>query len=131
MVLSLIIDTRRRLKEWGTWCSGGEPTLGSMFRIMFGSNRSQVGEIPKYIQEIDVIVCRLEVILRSALIQVYTRGGHLSEKARVLGIPRQTLKDRLERAEYEVNAILDGVVESLQPVKNVPYVPQNAVFHRL
>lgn len=103
-----------------------------MFRAIFGSNNSKTGEIPTHIQEIDVIVCRLGIILRAVLIQVYTRGGRLSEKARVLGVPRQTLKDRLERAEYEVNAILDGIVESsVQPVKNMPYRPQDAVFHRI
>jgi hypothetical protein len=113
VVARVISETRHRLKEWGQWASGGEPSLGSMFKAIFGSNKSPIGEIPAHIQEIDVIVCRLEPILRSALIQVYTKGGRLSVKARILGIPRQTLKDRLERAEYEVNAILDGTAESI------------------
>lgn len=84
-----------------------------MFRAIFGVNRSPIGEIPAHIQEIDVIVCRLEPILRGTLVQVYTKGGNLSGKARILGIARQTLKDRLERAEYAVNAVLDGFVEAI------------------
>ena len=68
-----------------------------------------------HVQDIDVIVCSLEAPLRGVLIQVYTKGGRLSEKARILGIPRQTLKDRLERAEWAVNAVLDGFVDIAAP----------------
>lgn len=109
----VIAETRHRLKEWGQWASGGEPSLGSMFRAIFGANRSPIGEIPAHIQEIDVIVCRLEPILRGTLVQVYTKGGSLSGKARILGIARQTLKDRLERGEYAVNSVLDGFTEAI------------------
>ena len=130
LVSPMINDTRRRLKEWGQWASGGEPSLGSMFRALFGSNSSNGGEMPPHVHEVDAIVCRLEPILRGALIQVYTRGGSFSSKALILGIARQTLKDRVDRAEWEVNEVLDGYVESVQPVKNVPYIGENAVFHR-
>lgn len=109
----MITETRHRLREWGQWASGGEPSLGSMFRAIFGVNRSPIGEIPAHIQEIDIIVCRLDSPMRAALIHVYTKNGRLSEKARMLGIPRQTLKDRLERAEWAVNVVLDGFTESL------------------
>lgn len=109
----MIVETRHRLREWGQWVSGGEPGLSSMFRSLFGVNRSPIGEIPSHIQEIDVIVCRLEMTLRVTLVHVYTKGGSLSSKAQCLGIARQTLKDRLERAEWAVNVVLDGFTESL------------------
>lgn len=106
----MIVDTRRRLKEWGQWASGGEPSLGSMFKIWLGSNVSKEGEMPPHIQEVDLIVCRAEPKDRGVIIQFYTRGGTLSDKARVIGIARQTFKDRLERAEYYVNSCLDGII---------------------
>lgn len=108
----MIVETRYRLKEWGKWASGGEPSLGSMFSAMFGCGATDSGLMPAHIQEIDVIVCCSEPQYRGVLVQVYTRGGSLRNKALVLGIATSTLKWRLERAEYYVNSELDNVVQN-------------------
>ena len=82
---------------------------------MFGRGAQILGETPAHIREIDLIVCRAEVIHRATLIQFYTRTGSLREKALFLGIPKSTLKDRIERAEWYVNSELEC---SLQTVQN-------------
>jgi DNA invertase Pin-like site-specific DNA recombinase len=77
---------------------------------MFGSKGSDSGDMPKHIQEIDHIVCIAEREIRVVLVSVYGMGGSFREKALALGINRMTLKRRLERAEWHVNAALDGFV---------------------
>lgn len=107
----MIVETRHRLREWGKWASGSESRLGSMFRTLFGSGGTDSSLMPAHIQEIDVIVCRAIIAERSVLCQVYTRGGSLSDKALVLGIPRSTLVYRLRSAEWYVNSELDALSE--------------------
>lgn len=118
----MIVETRHRLREWGKWAAGGESRLGSMFRSLFGVGGTDCLEMPKHIQEVDVIVCRAERPHRGVLVQVYTRGGSLRDKALVLGIATMTLKNLLERAEYYVNSELDS------PVQNVLQRRDNAYF---
>jgi hypothetical protein len=104
----LIEQTRDRLKEWGRWASGGVPTVGSMFRALYGRGGEPHDEMPLPVQEIDLIVCRAQPRDRSTLIGFYSRSGTLSDKAREMAIPRGTLRRRLERAEWYVNSCLDG-----------------------
>ena len=104
----MMVETRYRLKEWGAWARGGYPSVGSMFQAIFGSPGDGLGDMPKHIQEVDVIVCRAEPESRVVLINVYGMGGSFREKALALGIDRRTLKRRLERAEWYVNTTLDG-----------------------
>ena len=111
----MISDTRRRLKEWGAWARGGEPTVSSMWNSMFGRGAQVLGETPLYIREVDLIVCRAEVIHRAVLIQFYTRSGGIRDKALFLGIPTMTFHDRVRQAEWYVNSELEC---SLQPVRN-------------
>jgi DNA-directed RNA polymerase specialized sigma24 family protein len=79
-----------------------------MFGALFGPGSSSCF-MPAHIQEIDGIVCRSGPEYRGVLVQFYTRGGTIREKAFVLGIPKSTLKSRLDRAEWYVNTELDGV----------------------
>lgn len=118
----MIVETRHRLREWGKWAAGGESRLGSMFRSLFGVGGTDSMEMPAHISEVDVIVCRAEPEHRGALVQVYTRGGSLRDKALVLGLPTMTLRYRLERAEYYVNSELDNLV------RNVLQSHENAYF---
>ena len=120
----MMIETRHRLKEWGQWARGGFPSIGSMFRALFGSRGDGLGEMPQHIQEIDIIVCRAEAEDRIVLIKVYGMGGSFREKALALGVDRRTLKRRLDRAEWYVNCVLDGYAPA-----NVK-VGQNAVSTR-
>lgn len=127
----MIVETRHRLKEWGKWASGGEPSLASMFSALFGFGGTDTMEMPAHIQEVDIIVCRAEPVHRGALIQVYTKGGSLRNKALVLGIPTMTLKRRLESAEWYVNSVLDRVVQdSIQRRENAISAPQRVVSVR-
>jgi hypothetical protein len=103
----MIDNTRARLKEWGKWASGGYPIIGSMFRSLFGRGGPS-GEMPKHIQEVDVVICRAEAQDRCVLIAYYCQGGSFRQKALALEIDRTTLKRRLDRAEWYVNAALDG-----------------------
>lgn len=118
----MIVETRHRLREWGKWAAGGESRLGSMFRSLFGVGGTESMEMPEHIQEVDIIVCRADHEHRGALVQVYTRGGSLRDKALVLGLATSTLAYRLERAEYYVNSELDSLVQ------NVLQSRENAIF---
>ena len=104
----MMIETRHRLKEWGQWARGGFPIVSSMFHGLFGSKGADPGDMPKHIQEIDHIVCVADKEIRIILVSVYGMGGSFREKALTLGVDRMTLKRRLERAEWHVNAVLDG-----------------------
>lgn len=104
----MIEQTRDRLKEWGKWAQGGYPSIGSMFRTLFGAKGRESNEMPRHIEEIDRIVCRAETESRVVLVNFYGRGGSLREKAKVLQIDRMTLRRRLDRAEWYVNSVLDG-----------------------
>ena len=118
----MIVETRHRLKEWGKWASGGTPAIASMFNALFGFGGKDPMIMPDHIQEIDVIVLRADLIHRGVLIQVYTKGGSLRNKALIMGIPVSTLKEHLDAAEWYVNTELDA------PVQNSIQRSENAVF---
>lgn len=121
----MIVETRRRLQEWGKWASGGYPSLGSMFRSLFGRGGHD-GEMPAHIQEVDIIICRADPIDRAILIKFYVNApkGSMRERARAMRMDRRTLKRKLDRAEWYVNSVLDAYVPN-----NVGF-QQNAVFAR-
>lgn len=124
----MIIETRHRLKEWGRWASGGEPGIASMFNALFGFGGKDSSHMPSHIQEIDVIVIRAEPIHRAALVHVYTKGGSLRNKALILGIAVSTLKHRLDAAEWYVNSVLDGVVQTtIESRENAVSAPQRVI----
>lgn len=79
-----------------------------MFRALFGDRSSTHEEMPSEVQEIDIIVCRCPADHRIILIRHYSNGGSIRQVARELGLSHVTLWRRLERAEYHVNAALDG-----------------------
>lgn len=103
----MISETRRRLKEWGTWACGGEPSLSSMFKAMFGRGAQDLREMPAYAQEIDHIVCCAPPDIRIVLIKFYGTGGTIQDKAIQLGLDRRTLGRRVDRADWYVNSELD------------------------
>lgn len=105
----MISETRRRLKEWGTWACGGEPSLSSMFKSMFGRGAQDLREMPDWISEVDHIVCCAPADLRIILIKFYGTGGTIQDKAISLGLDRRTLGRRVDRADWYVNSELDRV----------------------
>lgn len=120
----MIVETRHRLKEWGTWARGGESVLTSMFNVLFGFGGTDSEIMPAHIREVDIIVCQAEVQHRSALVQFYTKSGSLRNKALILGIATSTLKYRVEQGEWYVNSVLDGVVQnSIQRHENAVFTP--------
>lgn len=109
----MISETRRRLKEWGTWACGGEPTLSSMFKAIRGGRGAQdLREMPAHIGEIDHIVCCAPADIRAILIKFYCTGGSYYEKAMALGLDKRTFKRRLDRADYYVHSDLDNRPQS-------------------
>lgn len=120
----MIVETRHRLREWGSWARGGESVLTSMFNVLFGIGGTDSDLMPAHIREIDMIVCQAELQHRGALIQFYTKSGSLRDKALVLGLPTMTLKYRVEQGEWYVNSVLDGVVQnSIQRRENAVFTP--------
>jgi hypothetical protein len=104
----LISETRRRLKEWGTWTAESEPSLASMFRSIFNGRGAQdLRELPQHIAEVDHIVCTSQPEIRITLIKFYGTRGTYYEKAIALGVDKRTLKRRIDRADYYVHSILD------------------------
>lgn len=127
----MIVETRHRLREWGKWARGGESVLTSMFQVLFGFGGTDSDLMPAHIREIDIIVCQAEPLHRSALVQVYTKGGPFTNKALVLGIPATTLKRRLEAGEWYVNSVLDRVVmNSVQTRSNAVFAPRGILSVR-
>lgn len=110
----MISETRRRLKEWGIWACGGDPSVSSMFKVMFGRGAQNLTEMPPHIQEIDHLICIAPPDIRAVLIKFYTAGGTIEDKAISLGIARRTLMRRVDRADWYVNSALDSA-----PVKEV------------
>lgn len=120
----MIVETRHRLKEWGSWARGGESVLTSMFNVLFGYGGTDSELMPAHIREVDIIVCQAEIHHRSALVQFYTKSGSLRNKALILGIATSTLKYRVEQGEWYVNSVLDGVVQnSIQRRENAVFTP--------
>ena len=105
----MISETRRRLKEWGLWACGGEPSLSSMFKAMNGRGAQDLREMPPHIQEVDHIICTCPPDIRAILIKFYTSGGSYYDKAVALGLDKRTFKRRLDRADYYVHSRLDGI----------------------
>ena len=105
----MISHTRHRLKEWGAWARGGEPTLSSMFRAMFGRGGRPNDQMPAHIQQIDHIVCISPPDIRIVLIKFYGTSGSYADKAFILGVDVRTLKRRIDRADYFVHSQLDGI----------------------
>jgi hypothetical protein len=110
----LISETRRRLKEWGKWAAGGEPSMSSMFKAMFGRGAQDLREMPEHIQEVDHIVCISPGDVRVILIKFYSSGGTYAEKAISLGIETRDFKRRIDRADYYVHSLLDGIPKKAQ-----------------
>lgn len=123
----MIVETRHRLREWGKWACGGEPSLGSMFRSLFGRGGFDSAEMPAHIQEIDHIICTTPKEMKILLIKAYTTGGTIGDKAIRCGLDRHRFRRLLDRAEWYVNSRLDGLVaEDLQKVSTIPHTgPQN------
>ena len=117
----MISETRRRLKEWGLWACGGEPSLSSMFKAMNGRGAQDLRELPPHIQEIDHIVCTCPPDIRAILIKFYTSSGSYLDKAQAMGLDKRTFKRRLDRADYYVNSRLDGF--SQEPYKTHQNAP--------
>lgn len=103
----MICETRRRLKEWGRWACGGEPSLSSMFKSMLGRGGGDFRETPAHIEEVDLIVRKGPANVRAILIKFYTQNGTFVDKALSLGLSRHSLRKRIEHAEYYVNQCLD------------------------
>jgi len=113
----MISETRRRLKEWGTWARGGEPSMGSMFKSMNRSGAQDLREMPPHIAEIDHIICCAPRDIRAILIKFYSTFGSYYEKAVALGLDKRTFKKRIDRADYYVHSNLDNISkkESITP----------------
>jgi hypothetical protein len=104
----MIAETRRRLKEWGLWACGGEPSLSSMFKGIFGMRGGyDLGETPAHIQEIDHLVCVAPAAIRAILIKFYGSRGTIEEKAARAELDRRTFMRRVDRADWHVNSELD------------------------
>jgi hypothetical protein len=110
----MISHTRLRLREWGAWARGGEPTLSSMFRAMFGRGGRPNEAMPEHIQEIDHIVCIAPGEIRIVLIKFYGSSGTYAEKAQELGLDQRTFKRRIDRADYFVHSSLDYFPQKAQ-----------------
>ncbi|HEX4605383.1 MAG TPA: hypothetical protein VH724_15390 [Candidatus Angelobacter sp.] len=103
----MIAETRRRLKEWGCWACGGDPSVSSMFKVMFGRGSQSLTYMPDHIQEIDHIICTSPPDIRAILIKFYTQGGTIQDKAISIGLDRRTLMRRVDRADWYVHSRLD------------------------
>jgi len=105
----LISETRRRLKEWGTWAGGGDPSLSAMFKSIFSVRGAQdLREMPGYIAEVDHIVCCAPRDIRIILIKFYGTNGTVQDKAIALGLDRRSLRRRTDRADWYVHSELDA-----------------------
>jgi hypothetical protein len=107
----MISETRRRLKEWGSWARDGSPSISSMFRLIHNGGRGaqDLREMPPHIQEIDHLVCTAPKDIRIMLIKFYGSVGSYYEKATALGLDKRTFKRRIDRADYWVHSQLDRI----------------------
>lgn len=104
----MISETRRRLKEWGTWACDDNPGMSSMFKSIFGVRGAQdLRHMPAHIQEIDLIIIQAPKDIRGTLIKFYSIRGTFIDKAISFGLDKLSLRRRIERAEYYVNQALD------------------------
>lgn len=97
-----------RLGEWGKW---NRSQVGGYAQLVMDGTRgapTQSGEEPPHIQEISILVSRLDPGLRLAIVVDYTQSGTSREKAMRLGLPKSSYLDRVEYAVTQIHFMLDG-----------------------
>ncbi len=132
----VISETRRRLKEWGRWACGDEPSLGSNFKTHVSSRGAQdLRELPPHIAEVDHIVCTAAPSVRRILCGFYGSSGSYADKADRLMMDPREFKRAIDRADYYVHSRLDEIpregVEASQTAvtrrKSVRNTPSNPI----
>lgn len=109
--MSILGETRRRLREWGRWHAdglSGYPRQSAFANYGRGSVCTFPKEIPDDVLEIERVICRAQKPHRNILATHYTIPSPARLKALLLGFSKSTYYAQLEAAEWFVHTAIDS-----------------------
>lgn len=128
MSMQLHTYVEARLNRWSIWFHSGSRPGPRKVISWWGpmvldrnvaQHRTSVIVDPTEAQETDRAVHALAAELRAAVIEVYTRGGTMEQKARALRCCRDTVYVRLQRANVKLLGYFNDQAAGVQlPVRD-------------